>query len=70
MTSLELDARLAEVEVARTRVAASIRTLGEEVARRGDWRAWVRARPTLALAGALALGFLWGRRQRQAPKYP
>ena len=56
---------LAEIEVelerARTRVVASMRTLGEEVTRRGDWRAWVRARPELVLAGALALGFLWGR---------
>jgi hypothetical protein len=70
MASLELDARLAEVEVARTRVAASLHTLGEEVARRGDWRAWVRARPTLVLGGALALGFLWGRRRGRPPKYP
>jgi hypothetical protein len=50
----------AEIERARARVAASLTTLGEEVARRGDWRAWVRARPALALGGALALGFLWG----------
>lgn len=61
---------LAEIEAdldrARARVAASLSTLGAEVARRGDWRAWVRARPTLVLAGALALGFLWGRGRRQA----
>jgi hypothetical protein len=50
----------AEVEQARARVAASLNTLGEEVARRGDWRAWVRARPALVIAGALALGFVFG----------
>jgi hypothetical protein len=57
-------ARLAELAAdldrARARVAASLTTLGEEVSRRGDWRAWVRARPGLVLAGALALGFVWG----------
>jgi hypothetical protein len=56
-----------ELERARTRVAASMRTLGEEVTRRGDWRAWVRARPELVLAGALVLGFIWGR-GRAAPR--
>jgi hypothetical protein len=50
----------AEIERARARVAASLHTLGDEVSRRGDWRAWIRARPTLALTGALVLGFLWG----------
>ena len=58
-----------ELERARTRVAASMRTLGEEVTRRGDWRAWVRARPELVLVGALALGFIWGR-GRAAPRSP
>jgi hypothetical protein len=50
----------ADLDRARARVAASLTTLGEEVARRGSWRSWVRARPGLALAGALALGLLWG----------
>ncbi len=50
----------ADIDRARARVAASLSTLGEEVARRGDWRTWVRERPTLVLAGALALGFLLG----------
>jgi hypothetical protein len=50
----------ADLDRARARVAASLTTLGEEVARRGDWRTWVRARPGLVLAGALALGLLWG----------
>jgi hypothetical protein len=50
----------ADIDRARARVAASLNTLGEEVARRGDWRAWVRARPALVIVGALALGFVWG----------
>jgi hypothetical protein len=57
----------ADLERARARVAASLTTLGEEVARRGSWRAWVRARPGLALAGALALGVLWGGAGRPLP---
>ncbi|HVU50336.1 MAG TPA: hypothetical protein VHL80_06600, partial [Polyangia bacterium] len=60
---LEADERAAlaaDVERARARVAESLSTLGEEVARRGDWRAWVRARPGLFAVGALALGFLAG----------
>ena len=58
--SPELAEIAADLERARARVAASLSTLGSEVARRGDWRAWVRARPTLVIAGALALGFVWG----------
>jgi hypothetical protein len=50
----------AEIDRARARVAASLATLGEKVTRRSDWRAWVRERPTLVVAGALALGFLCG----------
>jgi hypothetical protein len=51
----------AELERARDRVAASVRALGDEVARRSDWREWLRAHPVLILAGAAALGFLAGR---------
>jgi hypothetical protein len=51
----------AELERARGRLASSIRTLGDEVVRRGDWRPWVRANPVLVLSSALALGFLLGR---------
>jgi hypothetical protein len=54
----------AEVELARARVASSMRALGEEVAHLGDWRARIRERPVLVLAAALALGFLAGRRGR------
>lgn len=51
----------ADIERARARVAASLSTLGEEVARRGDWRAWIRARPALYLAGAFAFGYALAR---------
>jgi hypothetical protein len=47
----------ADIERARARVAASLSTLGEEVTRRGDWRAWIRARPAIYLVGAFALGY-------------
>jgi len=59
----EIEADLAR---ARERVAASVRALGDEVARRGDWRGWVRERPAIAVGGALLLGFLWGRGRRVA----
>ena len=58
----------ADLEAARARVAASVRALGDEVARRSDWRTWVRAHPTLVVAGALALGFLTGRGLRAASR--
>jgi len=51
----------AELERARDRLASSLRTLGEEVVRRGDWRAWVRTSPFLVLSGALVFGFVVGR---------
>jgi hypothetical protein len=57
----EVAAIEADLARARERVAASVRALGDEVARRGDWRGWVRARPTLAVAAALTLGFFMGR---------
>ena len=50
----------AEIEAARARVAATMRTLGAEVARRGDWRVWVRTHPALVLAGALGVGYTVG----------
>lgn len=50
----------AEIEAARARVAATMRTLGAEVARRGDWRVWVRTHPALVLGGALGLGYTVG----------
>jgi len=56
----EVAAVEAELERVRGRLASSLRTLGEEVARRGDWRVWVRSNPAVVLSGALAVGFLLG----------
>jgi hypothetical protein len=57
----ELEANLA---VARDRVSLSVRALGDELARRRDWRSWVRAHPMLTLGAAAALGFFAGRGPR------
>jgi hypothetical protein len=51
----------ADLERSRARVAESITALRDEVTRRSDWRDWIRQRPGLFLAGAFALGFLFGR---------
>jgi hypothetical protein len=50
----------AEIEAARARVAATMRTIGAEVARRGDWRVWVRTHPALVLAGVFGVGYTVG----------
>jgi hypothetical protein len=50
----------AELEGARVRVAASMSTLGDEIARRTDWRAFVREHPLLALGLALGGGYAIG----------
>jgi len=63
----ERAALAADVDRARARVAASLSTLGDEVARRSDWRAWVRTRPGLFVAGALVVGFLCGGGRRRPP---
>jgi hypothetical protein len=62
----ELLAAEADVERARARVAQSVIALRNEVARRADWREWVRRQPGLFVAGAFVAGFLWGRRQGAA----
>jgi hypothetical protein len=54
----------ANVAEARERVAESMLALREEVARRTDWRGWVRRRPGLLLAAAFGLGLLLGSRGR------
>ncbi|HEX3695922.1 MAG TPA: hypothetical protein VH374_11075 [Polyangia bacterium] len=54
----------AEIERTREQVAMSVLALRDEVARRTDWREWIRARPTTFLGAAFVLGFLWGRRRR------
>jgi hypothetical protein len=56
----------ADLAVARDRVTMSVRALGDELARRRDWRSWVRAHPTLTLGAAAALGFLAGRGPRSS----
>ena len=53
-----------EADIARTRaeVSRSVSALRQAVARRTDWREWVRRHPGLFLGAAFALGFFWGRR--------
>jgi hypothetical protein len=52
-----------DVERARERVASSMMALRDEVARKTDWRSWVRRQPTPFLGAALALGFWLGYRR-------
>jgi len=59
----ELAAAEADLARDRERVAQSVMALRNEVARRTDWRQWVRKRPMTILAGALIVGFLWGHRR-------
>ena len=56
----------AEADVAETRerVAESLQALRDEVARKTDWRGWVRRNPGWALGAAFALGVLLGTRGR------
>ena len=54
-----------EIERAREQVAFSARALRQRMAMRTDWRAWVRRRPYLYVAGVLAMGILIGRRSKQ-----
>ncbi len=60
----------ADLAEARARVADSIRALRDEVARKTDWRGWVRDNPGWTLGAAFALGLLLGTRGsgRRAPK--
>jgi ElaB/YqjD/DUF883 family membrane-anchored ribosome-binding protein len=54
-------------EIARTRaeLVHSVTELREEVARRVDWREWVRERPLTCLGAAFFIGFLIGNSQRR-----
>ena len=52
----------ADLSEARERVAESMRALRDEVARKTDWRAWVRRNPGWALGAAFAFGLLLGAR--------
>ena len=54
----------ANLEESRERVAESMMALRQEVARRADWRGWVRRNPQLMVGGAFALGLLLGVRGR------
>jgi len=47
---------------ARVRVAGNLLALRREVARRTDWREWVRERPLPFVAAAFAVGVLLGSR--------
>jgi hypothetical protein len=61
------DAALAQaesdVERARERVASSMLALRDEVARKTDWRSWVRRQPTAFFGAAVAVGFWLGYRR-------
>jgi hypothetical protein len=50
----------AELKDARARVASSINTLGDEIARRSDWREHVRKHPLAILGAALGGGYALG----------
>ncbi|HVR61460.1 MAG TPA: hypothetical protein VMU50_06140 [Polyangia bacterium] len=65
---LDPDVVRAEREIERTReqVAMSVLALRDEVARRADWREWVRARPAAFLGAAFLLGLWWGQRHRDS----
>ena len=54
----------ADIRRSREQVADSMLALRAEVARRTDWRAWVARARAAFLGGAVALGFVWGFRQR------
>jgi len=53
----------ADIQRSREQVADSMLALRREIARRTDWRGWVRKRPVAFLGGAVALGFLFGFRR-------
>ena len=66
--TLDPDLARAEREIERTReqVAMSVLALRDEVARRADWREWVRARPATFLGATFLLGLWWGYRHRDS----
>lgn len=55
----------AEIERTRAELALSVGELRQEVARRTDWRQWVRERPYTCLGAAFFVGFLIGNSQRR-----
>lgn len=58
----------AEAEIARTRerVSQSVMALRQAVAKRTDWREWVRRRPGLFIGAAFGLGVILGHRSGAA----
>ena len=63
--SMELARVEADIARTRDRVSRSVSLLRQAVVARTDWREWVRRRPSVFLAAAFALGFVWG--QRRSP---
>jgi hypothetical protein len=59
----ELARAESDVERARERLASSMLALRHEVARKTDWRSWVRRQPAPFLGAAVALGFWLGYRR-------
>ena len=55
----------AELERTRAELVLSVGELRQEVARRTDWRQWVRERPLTCLGAAFFVGFLLGNSQRR-----
>jgi len=52
----------AEIEQTRAEIAESMLALRDEIARRTDWRAFVRRRPLVAVGVAFYVGYLLGKR--------
>jgi ElaB/YqjD/DUF883 family membrane-anchored ribosome-binding protein len=55
----------AEIERTRAELIHSVGELREEVARRIDWREWVRERPLTCVGAAFFIGFVIGNSQRR-----
>ena len=59
-SAAEVAAIEAELEDARSRVASSMSTLGDEISRRTNWQEHVREHPVVALGVALLGGYALG----------
>jgi hypothetical protein len=53
----------ADIERTREQLASSVVELRETLARRTDWREWIRRRPGTWLLGGFALGVFLGSRR-------